>query len=410
MSEDFPGFSLAERDRRWGAARRILEARGMDCLIVFGNDRFPISTYFSNDRIDMIVIFPRRGEPIGLGWSTQLVAEHLESTRRGEAVWMEDVRHGARAQHIVATLKELGCERSRIGVLGLKSAGVLQSEGIVPYTTWQAILEGLPQAQFEDVWEAFRAFVLVKSEEELRVLRKSAAAGEAACAALLETARPGVNEAQLYAAAMEAVLSRGVRMVWMIIQSGPACSSWGPPMWLFRPQPSRVIQRGDIINAEVFPEYGMLETQQQMCIAVGDIHPMNQRCAEIARRAYEIGLEALKPGARFGDIVAAMEAPVLEIGGWNLTPMIHVINPLDFAGSVGIGIEKNLPGIERYKNVRGRPTQDPEIEIRAGMAFAFEPNCHIGTHRINIGGTVVATEKGPVELNTLANHMQHVPA
>ena len=62
MSEEFPAFSLAERDRRWNAARRILEARGMDCLIVFGNDRFPISTYFSNDRIDMIVIFPRRGE------------------------------------------------------------------------------------------------------------------------------------------------------------------------------------------------------------------------------------------------------------------------------------------------------------------------------------------------------------
>jgi hypothetical protein len=39
------------------------------------------------------------------------------------------------------------------------------------------------------------------------------------------------------------------------------------------------------------------------------------------------------------------------------------------------------------------------------MSFAFEPNCHLGDRRINIGGTVLATDAGPIELNEVANRM-----
>jgi len=42
------------------------------------------------------------------------------------------------------------------------------------------------------------------------------------------------------------------------------------------------------------------------------------------------------------------------------------------------------------------------------MSFAFEPNCSIGATRVNIGGTVVARDGAPLELNTLPNHMQRV--
>jgi len=405
--DEFPGYSLKERDRRWRLTREYMSRVGLDCLVVFGNDRFPINNYLINDRLDLVVIFPRSGDVTALGWSTQVVAQHIESKLRGEDLWIEDLRHGSRAQHIVAVLKEKGVEKGTIGAIGVEAAG-LQFEGYVPYTTWKGVLEGLPKATFRNVWKDYAPIVLTKSDEEIEVLKKAAAAGEAACEAMMEVTRPGVTEIQIYAAAMDAMTRRGMRASWMILHSGPECFGWGQPIWTVRPQRSRTIQAGDIINGEIFPHYGMLEAQIQVCLAVGKISAVNERCAEVARAGYEAGLAALKPGVLFGDLVKAMEKPVDEIGAWHLTPMIHSINPLDICGSVGIGIEKNLPTIERYKNVVGRPTFGGDVVIRSGMSFAFEPNCSIGATRVNIGGTVVARDGAPLELNTLPNHMQRV--
>ena len=46
--------------------------------------------------------------------------------------------------------------------------------------------------------------------------------------------------------------------------------------------------------------------------------------------------------------------------------------------------------------------------IEPGMVFAFEPNACWESHRVNIGGTVVVTEQGCEELNTIACHVTHV--
>ena len=43
------------------------------------------------------------------------------------------------------------------------------------------------------------------------------------------------------------------------------------------------------------------------------------------------------------------------------------------------------------------------------MVFELEPNAQRGNHRVNIGGTVVATETGVEELNSIATQM-HVVA
>jgi hypothetical protein len=42
------------------------------------------------------------------------------------------------------------------------------------------------------------------------------------------------------------------------------------------------------------------------------------------------------------------------------------------------------------------------------MVFAFEPNCVIGRHRVNLGGTVLLADNGCRELNSIPNHLQHV--
>jgi Xaa-Pro aminopeptidase len=69
---------------------------------------------------------------------------------------------------------------------------------------------------------------------------------------------------------------------------------------------------------------------------------------------------------------------------------------------------KEMENSHLYPKLDYLPVIGPDVVLRKGMTFAFEPNCHIGHHRINIGGTVLVTENGAEELNNLANFMQRV--
>ena len=161
---------------------------------------------------------------------------------------------------------------------------------------------------------------------------------------------------------------------------------------------------------EIFPQYGGMEAQLQLSIAIGDIHPDHARCGETARKAYEAALATIRPGVTFGAVCEAMEQPVREMGGWHLTPMIHTLNPLGHKSTSGLGIEKQIPEIARqYVNVHGQERGRQDFVLKPGMTFELEPNAHIGRRRVNIGGTVVVTETGVEALNEVSTRLQRVP-
>ena len=100
-----------------------------------------------------------------------------------------------------------------------------------------------------------------------------------------------------------------------------------------------------------------------------------------------------------------MEEPLTRSGAWHLTPLIHSLSPLKWVSRMGVGMEK-LPGMERYK--WSGPTRDvrPEGVVQANTVWELEPNACLGKHRVNIGGTVIVTETGAVELNPIPSEMR----
>ena len=407
-----PAYSTAERDRRYQLARDLMDELGLDALIAWGErgesgppQHMP-DVFFTNDRPGATVVFPRQGRPVSLVWSQAVIGDHVEARARGEQTWLEpgQIRTGRDGATLVQVLREEGLESARIGVLGLDAFPPFLPDGPIPYRTWAAVLEALPGATFVPALRRFSELTMALSPEQVEVLRWSARAGERMCQAMLEAAHAGALDSELHAAAAGACFESVANSYWMILLSGPDPIAWGPPAWTYRPQPPRRIEEGDLVLAELFVTFGMLETQQQVTIAVGGVHPDAERCADAARRSYEIGLRELRPGRRFAEVVEAMDRPVAEIGGWNLTPHIHSLNPFGAIGRCGQGM-RNVPGFEAYRKVEGLETTMPDLVLRPGMSFAFEPNCVLGKRRVNIGGTVVVTEDGCEELNSLCNWM-----
>jgi Xaa-Pro dipeptidase len=64
--------------------------------------------------------------------------------------------------------------------------------------------------------------------------------------------------------------------------------------------------------------------------------------------------------------------------------------------------------VSRYPALGGLTTRGADVALRPGFSFAFQANCALGRRRVNIGGTVVLTDQGPQELNTLPNVLHRV--
>jgi Xaa-Pro aminopeptidase len=386
-----------------------MRLKGVDCLVVAGlKGREELDGYLSNDYAEGIVLFPLEGAPLHLTWVGTRIIRSMESASRGNVQWIEDIRVGVIGQGLVSALKEKGFAEGRVGVVGVESVAPGEPEGYFPYKTWAHVLKELPNARFTDLSASFAEMMLVKSEEELHLIRYSAEIGEEACKRLLEMARPGVSERDLYTAITGVLFENGASSPapFLILHSGVESLSWGPPLWHYQGGAARVIQAGDLVQAEIFPRYGGLDSQQQMSVHLKPTNNSILELAKIARESYDVGLDTLRPGKTFREICEAMEGPISKAKCWHLTPLIHSLSPQGWTSGTGVGIEQ-AAGLEALKGrVRSRTINGGDLILKKGMVFELEPNACRGRQRVNIGGTVVVTENGEEELNKLPTEMQ----
>jgi Xaa-Pro aminopeptidase len=411
LRPSYPGYSLKERDRRWALARRLMDEEGLDGLLVAGQanrgaPNVAPDVYLSNDRAGGWLIFPRKGAPSLLSWNGMHILCHAVETKLGHTPWIspENFWPTKDPKNLKKVFEAEGLQSARIGIIGLDGGGP-RLESAISQSAWENIQEALPNVKFVKVWHKFARMIVELSPEEIEVLKQCADAGERMSEAFVDAVKVGANETDVYSAVMAACVDAGANCSGFIIHSGPNTPAWGFPDWLVRPVRPRALQNGDIVQCELFPSYGTMETQQQVCVALGDVHPDHLKAAEVARQAYEVGLEKLRVGVSFGEVSEAMDAVVKGVGGWFVTPHIHSLNPIAImAGLSSYGMDK-FSEAGRYPPVAEKPMIGADIVIKAGMSFAFEPNCHLGDRRINIGGTVLATDAGPIELNEVANRM-----
>ena len=149
---ELPRLSLKERDRRWTAVRKEMDARGLDCLVLWGwplmwdfciaNARY-LCPVGGNAEFNVLV-FPRDGEPT----SFVLMPTFLDGWRSAQD-WVGDIRarKSTWADSVAARLKELKLDKGRIGMDGL--AGPLDPDGWLPHSVYVRLQELLPGAALE---------------------------------------------------------------------------------------------------------------------------------------------------------------------------------------------------------------------------------------------------------------------
>lgn len=399
-----PSLSLAERDRRWAGLRRLMAERGIDALVVGSfQGRERLESYLVDDFIDGVVVLGPEGAPTVVGFATGRISRSFESARRGWPLWTEDYRVGSGAAGVADVLGERGWSQACIGIVGLGPTAPGEADGLLPLGFWRGLNERCPGARFVDFTRDLTDFMLVKSPEELQLLRHAAQVSERACQVMAEACRPGVSEAEVHAEVMREVYRNGceLRYPFLSLQSGPDNIGWGVPRWTFRAERPRILERGDLVQAEIHTTYGGQEAQVQMCVALEPVHPDVRRCETVARAAYAQGLAAVRPGATFADVVRAMEEPMARAGCWSKTPLLHTLT----FGATGF-TAVNRQQLEGSRDHRVEAGQRPgvrrgDLVLQEGMGLELEPNACLGMVRVNIGAGVVVGAAGAIELNEL---------
>jgi len=402
-----PILSLAERDRRWANVRKLMRERGFDGLLVAGfRSREMYETYISDDYNEGCVIFPLEGDPVVITWAYLRVMRARWSQERGTTLWVDDYRVATSGAGVAEVFREKKLAESSLGVVGLSSQAPTEIYGAIPANFWMELTAALPEARWQDISEEFSRLMLVKSDEELAQVRYAARAAEAACKVIAEVAAPGVGEEVVFAEGTAEMLRHGigVRYPVIVMNSGPHTLSWGPPRWTTSGEAPRILQRGDLMQAELMPLCGNQEVQVQMTVALDPLDDTNKQCERVALKSYAAGIKALKPGIAFADLLAAMEEPLKSAGCWGYTPLVHSVGPHFLAGRTLVNQDQVKLDV-RYAGANAARAR--QAILQPGMVFAFEPNACIGTHRVNIGGTVIVTATGCEELNHIPTTVTH---
>ena len=402
-----PTLSLAERDRRWAKVRTLMRERGFDGLLVAGfRSREMYETYISDDYNEGCVIFPLEGDPVVITWAYLRVMRARWSQERGATLWVDDYRVATSGTGVAEVFREKKLAESSLGVVGLSSQAPTEIYGAIPANFWMELTAALPKARWQDISEEFSHLMLVKSDEELAQVRYAARAAEAACKVIAEVAAPGVGEEVVFAEGTAEMLRHGigVRYPVIVMNSGPHTLSWGPPRWTTSGEAPRILQRGDLMQAELMPLCGNQEVQVQMTVALDPLDDTNKKCERVALASYAAGIKALKPGIAFADLLAAMEEPLKSAGCWGYTPLVHSVGPHFLAGRTLVNQDQVKLDV-RYAGANAARAR--QAILQPGMVFAFEPNACIGNHRVNIGGTVIVTATGCEELNHIPTTVTH---
>jgi methionyl aminopeptidase len=135
------------------------------------------------------------------------------------------------------------------------------------------------------------------------------------------------------------------------------------------PSAEQILRQGDIINIDVTPIVDGYHGDTSRTFLVGEVSPLARKLVEVTEECLWRGIREVKPGARIGDIGAAIQE-YAEAEGFSVVR--------DFVGHGVHRIFHAAPQIPHY-GVRGKGKK-----LRPGMVFTIEPMINVGSHEAEI--------------------------
>jgi len=235
--------------------------------------------------------------------------------------------------------------------------------------------------------------IIIKSSQEIVIMREAGRVVAAVIDALSKEVRPGITTAELDKVAVNELKRRAAVSSFKGYRGFPAsiCTSVNEEVVHGIPG-NRMLKEGDIISLDVGAFLKGFHADAAVTLAVGTISPDAQKLMEATRGALESGIAAARDGARLGDVSAAIQS---------------------YAESRGFSVVREYVGHGIGRDLHEEP-QVPNFGIagegallKKGMTMALEPMVNAGVWRTRLTDNkwTVVTADGK-----LSAHFEHTIA
>jgi len=377
-------ISWGEYRRRIERARDEMAKRELDALLLTnGRHIFYLSRFahMTTERPAVLVV-PPDGDLVFLG--PLLEADHLRHQTRlvGEVrTYLDYPGDGHPIDLFAEWLTDLGWGRARMGTDN--PAGATGAHGY----TGPPLSERMPDATFEKAGDIIWNMRLIKSPEEIALIKESAKWGNLAHQLLQEYTEPGIwdTEVSLTAsleasAAMKKTLGPEYEQTWAGL--APASAGFRGQVGSKSAMPhsigtSRMIREGDVLVTGAGADVGGYNSELERTMFMGRPTAKQERYFKVMVRAQDAALEAMGPGVKCSEVDGAANRVITDAGYRDL---------IRHHTGHGIGLEGHEPPWLDVGN---------DVELRPGMVVSCEP----GIYELGYGGfrhsdTVVITEDG----------------
>ncbi|MBI3455613.1 MAG: aminopeptidase P family protein [Candidatus Rokubacteria bacterium] len=370
------GFSLAEYRRRHDTVMQGMGKLGIDALLVRSPENICYLTgYETPGYYKYHGLLLSQEEPV-------LVLRRFEEANVWEFSWLtrtvpvEDHEHPVRVT--ARTLERMRLADTRIGV---EKAGWFFS-----VEEYEALKSALPKATFVDASAVVERARLVKSDEEIAMMRRAARIADVATQAGIDAVQAGRTEEEIAAEVHRVAIQNGSEFMGLppfVLSGERTCLPHGT--WR-----GRTVEPGDHVYFEVSAAKFRYSAAIMRCVSLGEPSVRVRALADAVIGGLEAGMAAIKPGVAAEAVDAACRG-VIEKAGFGEY----------FTHRTGYSIGVNFPpdwGEGQILSLRrGEPTP-----LEANMTFHMVPLCLIYRELgVGFSATVRVTEAGCEELTSL---------
>jgi Xaa-Pro aminopeptidase len=377
-------ISNAEHKSRIDKIQKQLRRRRLDALYLANSTRILYVTGFAHISTErpLAAVIPSETPPF-------FMAPHLEYDHiRQECPLADDVltypdypgkTHPMRL--FVRFMAQKGLASSRIATDSVEGAA-----GAYGYRG-PALRDLMHRAKFSDGRDIVDKLRLIKSKQEVRLLRESAKWSEVAHDILLENTRAGLHDTLVAVKSSYDALARmlkklGQSYVQLKIALSPVVVGFRGQVGSNSAIPHAVytknrIRRGDVLVTEAGVEMGGYTSELERTVIVGKPSSRAERCFEAVLRAQNAALKEFRPGITCSRIDEAASKSIEDTG---------LIDGHRHHTGHGIGLDGHEP-----------PWLDPgdQTIIREGMVFSCEPGLYYpGYAGFRHSDTVEITKNG----------------
>ena len=226
--------------------------------------------------------------------------------------------------------------------------------------------------------------ILIKTREEIELMRQSALIVSKTLGLLAKEVKPGVTTLFLDKIAEEFIRDQGAIPGFLGLYDFPNTLCMSPNAQVVHGIPNdKPLEEGDIISIDCGALKDGFYGDHAYTFEVGEVAPETKKLLEVTKESLYRGIKEFKAGNRVGDVGYAIQN-YCEKRGYG------VVREL-----VGHGLGKSMhedPEMPNYGK-RGRGKKFVE-----GMVVAIEPMINLGTHRINQlndGWTILTKDNKP---------------